>query len=185
MSRETLASTPSAVVDSSSKSTAIGPQPVHKQVFNDSSEHQLSFCEPQVSMVNCDRSVPLQEILKYNTHVDHSYLSASWESSYKDHLNSWGIPLAIDKPYHVCPCCGYSPVTMGQIDTSKMIPFWVSKGYTAAEERKIYRAIEVYVRVNEDYDELYRTKIFFENNTTKEGILQSLYTIVCNRRQVT
>ena len=59
MSREILASTPSAVIDSSSKSTATGPRPVHKWVFNDSSGHQLSFYEPQVSMANCDRLVLL------------------------------------------------------------------------------------------------------------------------------
>ena len=91
MSCETLASTPPAVFDSSSKSTATGPWPVHKWVFDDSSGHQLSFYEPQVSMANCDRSVPLQEILKYDTHIDHSHLFGSWEPSYKGHLNSWGI----------------------------------------------------------------------------------------------
>ena len=180
ISRETLASIPQAVVHSSSKSEAIGPRPVRKWVFDDSFGHQLCFHEPQVSMANCDRSVPLQDMLKYDTHVDHSHLSASWEPSYKGHLNSWGIRLAIDKPCHNCSCCGCSSVTMRQIDTSKIIPIWVSKSHTAAEERKMYRAIEAYVRVNEDDDELYRTKVFFENNVTKESILQSLYAITRN-----
>ena len=184
MSRETLASIPQTAIDNSSKSTAISSRPVHIWVFDDSFGHQLSFYEPQVSIAKCDRSVPLREILKYDTYVDHSHLPASWEPSYKGRLNSWGIRLTIDKPCHNCSCCGCSSVTMGQIDTSEMIPFWVSKGHAAAEEREMYRAIEIYVRMDEDYNELFRTKIFFENDMTKEGILQSLYAIARNQCQV-
>ena len=176
MSREMLASILQATINNN----LTGPRPAHKWVLDGVSGHYISFYEPQVLMTNCDRSVPLQEILKYDAYVDDSDLSASWELSYKGRLNSWGIWSVTDKLCHRCMFCGCSSAIMGQIDVSNTIPFWVSKGHAATEEREMYRAIKIYIRVEEDYHELYRTKVFFKNNMTKDGILRSLYTITRN-----